>query len=63
MNKQLEQDLMEIEFMEDAISIILDHGVEAAFDILPHYRRQFVNRALFRLKDGLDALEDGVPLL
>lgn len=40
----------------EATFLILDHGSDAAFDILPSYRSRIVYLALDRLGDGLDAL-------
>jgi hypothetical protein len=51
MNKGHEHDLI-----EEATEVILDNGIDAAFDILPPYRRQFANMALDRIVDGLDVL-------
>jgi hypothetical protein len=52
MDKQHEEDLI-----EEATAVILDHGTEAAFNILPPYRSRYVYLALDRFEDGIDALE------
>ena len=51
MDKQHEEALM-----LEATGLILDHGIDAAFAILPSYRSRFVCMALDRFSDGVDAL-------